>query len=329
MSSPSNPRASVSASPSPTRTSLILGFATIYLVWGSSYLANKAAIETIPPFMMPALRFLIAGVILTLWLRYRGASWPTTRQLLDNALIGVFLLVGGTGLVVWGQQYIPSGLTALIIGASPIFFTLIEWAWPGGESPTPLVGVALLLGLGGVTWLASPWQDVSAGGLAWGPTGVILLGSVLWALGAICSRHVRHRAPPLVGATVQMLVGGTLLLLLGGLRGEWSQFSIDALSVRSISALSYLVIAGSLIAFPTFVWLMQHCAPSRVSTYAYVNPVVAVALGWAVDNEPLGPRTLASAAIILGAVAIITAMPNRRTAPLPVSRLKPVSSPKA
>ncbi|HRE82701.1 MAG TPA: EamA family transporter, partial [Opitutaceae bacterium] len=293
--------------------SLVLGFAKIYLVWGSTYLANRIAIETLPPFLMPGLRFLIAGSMLTIGLVVSGNSWPTPRQWRDNALVGVLLLVGGTGLVVWGQQFIPSGLTALIIGASPLFFAIVEWVWPGGQPPTRWASLALLIGFGGVTWLAAPWQGTTEGGLAWGPTCVILIGSVLWAIGSIFSRHLRERAPPLVGATIQMLVGGSVLVLISAVRGEWDLVSWHTLSGRSLGALGYLVIIGSLVAFPTFVWLMQHCPPSRVSTYAYVNPVVAVALGWLIMDEPVTARTLAAAVVILGAVAMITALPQRKT----------------
>ena len=291
---------------SPARSSIALALATIYLIWGSTYLANKYAIESLPPFFMPGARFLIAGILLSLWLAFRGARRPTRRQILDNVFIGQLLLVGGTGLVVFGQQFIPSGLTALIIGASPLFFVLVEWAWPGGQSPTPVVGAALLLGFSGVAWLAAPWKSVSAGGLQLTPTLIILTGSVIWAIGSIYSRHIRDRASPLVGAAIQMLAGGAMLLLVSNLRGEWSAVSIDLVSLESLAAFVYLIVAGSLIAFPTFVFLMQHCAPATVSTYAYVNPVVAVALGWLVANEPVGPRTIVSATVILAAVAIIT-----------------------
>ncbi len=295
-----------SLSSSPARSSIVLALATIYVIWGSTYLANKYAIESLPPFFMPGARFLIAGLLLSLWLAFRGARRPTRRQIWDNILVGQFLLVGGTGLVVFGQQFIPSGLTALIIGASPLFFVLVEWAWPGGESPTPVVGAALLLGFSGVAWLAAPWKGVTAGGLQLAPTLIILAGSVIWAIGSIYSRHIRDRASPLVGAAIQMLAGGAMLLLVSRLRGEWSAVSVDLVSLPSLAAFAYLIVAGSLIAFPTFVFLMQHCSPATVSTYAYVNPVVAVALGWLIANEPVGPRTIVSATVILAAVAIIT-----------------------
>jgi len=295
----------LSPTSTPSRSSLALGYATIYLIWGSTYLANRVAIETLPPFLMPGARFLAAGTLLAGWLWFRGAAPPSPRQIRDNAIAAVFLL-GGTGLVVWAQQYIPSGLTALIIGASPLFFAVVEWAWPGGEAPSAIAGVALVTGFAGVTWLAAPWQSAGTGGLQLLPTMVILVGSLMWAVGGIFSRHLKARAHPLVGASVQMLIGGSLLLMVGSLLGEWSLFSWTYISARSFGAFAYLVIAGSLIAFPTFIWLMQHSSPSRVSTYAYVNPVVAVALGWLILDEPLGPRTLVSAAVILAAVALIT-----------------------
>lgn len=255
---------------------------------------------------MPGARFLIAGILLGLWLAVRGTWRPTRRQFLDNFVVGQLLLVGGTGLVVFGQQFIPSGLTALIIGASPLFFVLVEWAWPRGQAPTPVVGAALMLGFSGVAWLAAPWKGMDGGGLQIVPTLIILVGSVIWAIGSIYSRHIRDRAPPLVGATIQMFTGGAMLLLISRLRGEWASVSIHLVSTESLAAFAYLIVVGSLIAFPTFVFLMQHCSPAAVSTYAYVNPVVAVALGWLIANEPIHARTVVSATVILAAVAIIT-----------------------
>ncbi|MES2694457.1 MAG: EamA family transporter, partial [Verrucomicrobiota bacterium] len=203
--------ASAASSPlraGPSSAALALAFATIYLLWGSTYLGIKIAVETMPPFLMAAVRFTLAGSLLFGFLKLRGAAWPTARQWLANTVIGIFLLLGGNGLVVWAEQYVPSGITALIIGVSPLCIVLTEWAWPGGTRPTFFTMVALLIGFAGVTWLAAPWESAAQGGV--NPAGVIaiLSASVFWAIGSIYSRHSKHGAEPILAAALQMLGGG-------------------------------------------------------------------------------------------------------------------------
>lgn len=284
----------------------MLGFAAIYLIWGSTYLAIRVAVETMPPFWMAGIRFLIAGTALFAFLKYRGATWPTAPQWRINAVIGTFLLLGGNGLVVWAAQFTPSGITALIIGVGPLFIVLTEWAWPRGTRPDLITIGALLLGFVGVAWLAAPWE--TGAGQVVRPAGLIaILGACLfWGIGAIYSRHAKHGADPLMASALQMLGGGAMLSLVGALRGEFVAVSLGAISPESWGAFVYLIVAGSLIGFSTFVWLMKHSAPARVATYAYVNPVVAVFLGWVILDEHITSRTLVACAIIVTAVAIIT-----------------------
>jgi drug/metabolite transporter (DMT)-like permease len=298
--------------PAPARSALLLAFAAIYLIWGSTYLAIRVAVETMPPFLMAGTRFLIAGTLLLTFLLWRGASWPAARQWRINALIGVFLLLGGNGLVVWAEQVIPSGLTALLIGVSPLFIVLTEWAWPGGTRPTGLTIAALLLGFAGVTWLAAPWENSAQGGLNPGRLAGVICSSAFWAIGSIFSRHEKHGANPFVASALQMLGGGAALLAAALVHGDFARLNLAGITPRSWAAFAYLIGAGSLIGFSTFVWLMKHSTPARVSTYAYVNPVVAVFLGWLVLGESIGPRTLVSSAIIVTAVAVITTQKARR-----------------
>jgi len=295
----------------PSRTALILAFATIYLIWGSTYLGIRVAVETMPPFLMAGVRFLVAGGVLLAFLKFRGAPWPTAQQWRVNAIIGTFLLLGGNGLVVWAEQTIPSGITALLIGVSPLFFVLIEWAWPGGTRPTALTSAALLIGFAGVAWLAAPWENAAQGGLS--PAGIIaILGACLfWSIGSIYSRHAKHGADPFLSSSLQMLGGGAALTFAALVHGDFAQLHFAAIAPRAWFAFAYLICAGSLVGFSTFVWLMKHSTPARVSTYAYVNPVVAVILGWLILGEPIGPRTLVASAIIVTAVAIITVQKNR------------------
>jgi drug/metabolite transporter (DMT)-like permease len=310
-SAPAMPAVAATPSPSPARGALILAFTAIYLLWGSTYLGIRVCVETMPPFLMAGVRFLIAGALLFTFLKLRGAAWPTARQWSINAIIGTFLLLGGNGLVVWAEQTIPSGIAALLIGVSPLFFVLIEWAWPGGSRPRLLTLAALLLGFFGVAWLAAPWESAAHGGFE--PRGVIaiLCACFLWSFGSIYSRHAKHGADPFLASGLQMLGGGAALLLVALFHGDFGQLNLAAIAPRAWMAFAYLIAFGSLVGFSTFVWLMKHSTPARVSTYAYVNPVVAVFLGWLILHEPISSRTLIASAIIVAAVVIITVQKNR------------------
>ena len=297
--------ASPSSPSAPSRSALIIAFAAIYVIWGSTYLGIRVAIETMPPFIMAAGRFLIAGSVLMLWLRARGVPAPNARQWRTNTVIGILLLLGGNGLVVWAEQFVPSGITALIIGVQPLFFVLTEWAWTRGSRPTATMSVALLVGFAGVAWLAAPWQSAGHGGLNIPGVIAILFACIFWALGSIYSRYAKHGADPLMASAVQMLTGGAALLLAALVRSEFQVLHLDAISARSWGAFAYLVGVGSLIGFSTFVWLMKNATPARVSTYAYVNPIVAVFFGWAFASEVVTARMVIAALAILGAVAVI------------------------
>jgi drug/metabolite transporter (DMT)-like permease len=299
----------------PSRSALLTAFTTIYLVWGSTYLGIRVAVETLPPFLMAGARFIVAGSVLVGWLAATRGFRASARQWRDNAIVGTFLLLGGNGLVCWAEQYVPSGLTALIIGSQPLMMVLTEWAWRGGHRPTVLTGFGLLLGFAGVAWLAAPWESAAAGGLNAGGVIAILAGCVFWAFGSIYGRHVREPAAPLAGAAMQMLCGGGALLFTALLHGDFTGFSPAAVSIRSWLAFGYLIGAGSLVGFSTFVWLMKHSTPARVSTYAYVNPLVAVFLGWLILGEPVTARTLVAAAVIVVSVAIITTQRGRKALP--------------
>lgn len=307
--------AATSTPKGPSRGALVLAFATIYVLWGSTYLGIRVAIETMPPFLMASVRFLLAGSILFAVLRARGLPWPDARQWRANAIIGILLLLGGNGLVVWAELTIPSGITALLIGIGPLFIVLTEWAWPGGLRPSLLTIAALLLGFAGVTWLAAPWESQAGGAL--NPAGVIAILSAcfFWALGSIYSRHAKHGADPLLAASLQMLGGGLALALVAWLHGDFASLEVARISARGWFAFGYLVVFGSLIGFSTFVWLMKHSTPARAATYAYVNPVVAVFLGWLILDEPVTTRTLVASAVIVAAVAIITTEKSRAAKP--------------
>jgi drug/metabolite transporter (DMT)-like permease len=252
------------------------------------------------------------------FLKLRGAGWPTARQWIANAIAGTFLLLGGNGLVVWAEQYVPSGITALLIGVSPLFIVLAEWSWPGGTRPSAITLGALLLGFVGVAWLAAPWENSAQGGLPLGGVLAILAACISWAIGAVYSRHAKHGADPVLASALQMLGGGAALLAVALVRGEPHGFEFAAVTPRAWGAFAYLIAIGSLVGFSTFVWLMRHAPPARVSTYAYVNPVVAVFLGWLLLHEPITQRTIVASIIIVAAVAVITTEKSR------VAKAKPV-----
>jgi drug/metabolite transporter (DMT)-like permease len=298
---------------SPPLRAYVLAFATVYLVWGSTYLAIRVAVGSMPPFALAAVRFALAGSLLLAFLRLRGAAWPTRRQWRDAFVSGAFLLLGGNGLVTWAEQTVPSSITALLIGAGPVFVVLVEWAWPGGKRPTLLTFCAMLLGFAGVAWLAAPWE--TRGASATDPAGVsaILLACISWAIGSIYGRHVRD----FMAAAAQMLAGSASLALVAGLRGEFAAWDLSATTPTSWLAFGYLVLAGSLAGYSSFVWLVKHSTPARTATYAYVNPVVAVFLGWLLLDETVDARTLAASAVILAAVAMVTL---GKTAPAAVTR---------
>lgn len=311
--------------PKPSRTALVLAFAAIYLIWGSTYLGIRVAVETMPPFLMAGARFLIAGTILFTFLKLRGAAWPTAAQWRANAIIGSFLLLGGNGLVVWAEQTVPSGVTALIIGVGPLFIVLTEWAWPGGSRPTAMTMGALLLGFAGVAWLAAPWEHSEHGALNLSGVIAILVGSFFWAIGSIYTRHSKNGADPFVASALQMLGGGAGLMVVATLHDDFGRLDFASIAPRAWGAFVYLIAAGSLVGFSTFVWLMKNSTPARVSTFAYVNPVVAVFLGWLLLDEPVNSRTVVASAIIVAAVAIITVQKSR---PAPAAAAAPQLKPR-
>ena len=300
-----------SSGSSPSRAALTVAFAVIYIVWGSTYLGIRLAVETLPPFLMAGTRFLLAGGLLVAWVAATRGFRATARQWRDNAVIGAFLLLGGNGLISWAEQSIPSGMTALLVGAQPLMMVLTEWIWPGGHRPTKILWAGLALGFAGVAWLAAPWQRPADGGLNLGGLTAILAGCACWAIGSIYGRRVRQPAETLSAAAMQMLGGGVALMAVTLVHGDFTRFSPSAVSAHSWLAFGYLIVMGSLVGFSTFVWLMKHSTPARVSTYAYVNPLVAVFLGWLILGEPVTGRTLTAAAVIVVSVAIITRQHGR------------------
>jgi drug/metabolite transporter (DMT)-like permease len=294
-----------------SRPRILLAFAAVYLLWGSTYLAIRFGVETIPPFLMAGVRHLTAGLLLFGWLRLRGARWPERRHWKSAALIGGLMLLGGNGLVSWAEQRVPSGLAALIVASVPIWMTVFDGLMHR-QRPHGVVIAGLMIGLAGIALLVAPGRF--AGGTHVDPVGaaVLLTAALLWAIGSLWSRRVPLPSSTLLATAMEMVAGGMILLLAAGITGEWSGFSAAAVSTRSLLALGYLIVAGSLLGFSAYIFLLGATTPARVSTYAYVNPVVAVLLGWAIAGEPVTPRSLLAAAVIVGAVALIIRHGARR-----------------
>jgi len=303
---------SVDSTLAPSRFALLSAFAIVYVVWGSTFLAIRFAIETLPPFLMASARFLVAGSLLYAWSRLvNGAGAPTSAHWRATAGVGVLLLLGGNGLLVWSEQRIPSGVAALLVGTVPCFMVLIDWLRPGGSRPTGLVVAGLLLGVLGLAWLVGPDRLLGGGRADLIGTVVVVAGSFSWALGSVYSRYAATPASPFLSTAMQMLGGGAALLLLSVLLGEPWAFDVSDVSLRSVLGVLYLIVLGSIVAFSAYIWLLRASTPTRVSTYAYVNPVIAVILGWALAGEALTTRMIVAAIVIVSGVALITLAPKR------------------
>lgn len=300
----------------PPQGKLVAAFASVYLIWGSTYLAIRFAIETMPPHLMAAMRFLVAGAILYVWARWRGAPRPTLANWRAAAVVGGFLLLGGNGAVVWAETRVPSGLTALLVAMVPIWMLVLEMLPRlGGRKPRASVVAGIVLGLVGLVVLVAPGK--LAGRVDPLGAGVLLLGCLSWAFGSLYSRGAALPKSGFLAAAMEMMAGGVLLLLFGLATGQAGQVAVSAISARSLFALAYLIVFGSLIGFTAYIWLLGATTSARVSTYAYVNPVVAVLLGWAFAGEPMSLRTLIAAVVIIGAVALIIRYGARREIPAP------------
>jgi drug/metabolite transporter (DMT)-like permease len=297
-----------------SRTQIIAAFASIYTVWGSTYLAIRYAVETIPPFLMGGARFVVSGALLYIWARYRGAPRPTLLHWRNATIAGAFLLLGGNGAVVWAEQSMPSGLTALLVSILPFWLVIVEWARPPRQRPSRAVLLGLVIGFIGIIVLVGPagirgQGDVNALGAL-----VLIIGSLSWAIGSFFSRDADLPESGLLTTGMEMLGGGILLIIVGLLSRELSGFDFHAVSRASTIGLIYLITFGSLIGFTSYIWLLDKVSPARLGTYAYVNPVVAVLLGWAVAGERLSIRTGVAAAIVICAVALITTARSTSTA---------------
>lgn len=298
----------VASGPRPSRASIILAFAAVYIIWGSTYLGIRYAIETLPGFLMAGTRFFIAGAILFTWARLHGDRVGSLAQWRRAFVIGALLLLCGNGGVTWAEKYIASGLAALLVATEPLWVVMLNW-FATHKRPNAKVLLGVVIGLVGVALLVgggdlNNGQPVSALSLA--GVGVVVLAGMAWAGGSVYAAQRPIGVSTSMAAGMQMMAGGGLLLLLALVTGDFKRLNLGAASWVSLGAFAYLLVFGSLVGFTAYSWLLSRVTTARAATYAYVNPVVAVLLGWLFAHEPLTLRMLVAAAVIVGSVVLIT-----------------------
>lgn len=286
------------------KTKSIAAFAAVYVLWGSTYLAIRFGVETIPPFLMAGTRHLTAGLLLFLWTRMAGEERPDRRHWKTAVFVGGLMLLGGNGLVTWAERRVPSGLAALIVASVPLWMALLDGIHQRRRPRLPVV-LGLLAGLAGLAVLVAPGRFAGNGHADLIGAGALLVAALCWTAGSLYSRHARLPTSVLTSTAMQMIGGGALLWLLGLATGEGSRLDLAAVSARSLLSLAYLIVFGSLLGFSAYVWLLRTTTPARVSTYAYVNPLVAVLLGWLLAGEAVTLRIALATVAIVGSVAII------------------------
>ncbi len=296
----------------PATWKLLLAFAIIYFVWGSTFLAIRVGVREVPPFLLAAMRFLLAGFILLVWMRLRGTALPTRKQWTSATLLALLIFVIDYGLLFWAEQRVPSGIAAVMMATIPVFMSLSEILFLGTQRLTGRLTLALLAGIGGVLVLVSHSLALGEQPIATSGAIALLIGSLSWSIASALSRKLPLPESKPMSSAAQMLSGGLMLTLTAGGMGEFRGFHPQNVSRAAWLALAYLVIAGSIVGFTAYVWLIHHESPTRVGTYAYVNPVVAVVVGYFFGGESIGPRTLMGTLLVLVSVIVITTTPARK-----------------
>ncbi len=309
--------------PSPKKLTLLLAFAGVYVIWGSTYLAIRFAIETIPPFLMAGTRFFIAGVIMYGIAIAQGARSTGRREWKTALIMGACLLLGGNGGVTIAEKYVSSGLASVMVATVPIYIALLGWAMGLVPRPRPIVWLGLAGGFVGVAILVGPALNFKGGTGSHPEIGmlILLVSAFLWSAGSLYSRVAKSAASPFLATAQQMLCGGTLLIVVGLAAGELPRVKMHGISWLSIGAFAYLIFVGAIIGYTAYTWLLRNCEPAKVATYAYVNPIVAVLLGAAFAGETLSARAIVAAGLIVGSVALVITIEQTQT-----RNLQPVAS---
>jgi drug/metabolite transporter (DMT)-like permease len=292
------------------RFKLVLAYGAVSIIWGSTYLAIRYAIDTIPPLMMAGSRNVLAGIPLLIWALMKEKTRPSAAEWARNGVIGALLFLGGHGSLAWAELHVPTGLAALILTTMPLWMAMLDSLRPAGAPLTPRIIIGLVIGFFGVALLIGPGEFL--GGQPVHTLGaLVLLGAALsWSIGTVYGRSTRGRSTPLQETMMRLLTGGGFLLLGSFIFGEGQRFDPAAVSQRSLLSLGYLVVFGSIVTFSAFTWLLSHMNPARLGTYAYVNPVVALLIGWGIGAEPMNLRILATAFLVLWSVALVLRKPR-------------------
>jgi drug/metabolite transporter (DMT)-like permease len=300
----------------PVRTAkLLLAFAAIYFIWGSTYLAIRVVLESFPPFVLMGVRSVAAGGVLYLWARRRGVTRPDWRQWQGAAICGALMFLVGHGGLAWGQQRVASGIAALLLSSEPFWIALLGWKCAGESKPTGRAVAGMVAGVLGLGLLMGGNAFEGAAGIDSLGAAVILVGAFSWAWGALYSRSASLPRSPVLSAGMQLLAGGSCLLLVALATGEIGEMGLSAIPLRSLAALAYLIVFGSVLTFSAYIWLLRVVSPTTVATHTFVNPVVALLLGWALLQEPLTATTVVASAIIVAGVALVVNQSQRTESP--------------
>src|ERR1017187_5243154 len=291
---------------------VLLAFAIVYLVWGSTFFAIRVGVREVPPFLLAGMRFLVAGIVLYGWMRATGTPSPTAREWRSAFLLAILIFVGDYGLVFWAEQRVPSGITAVMLATIPVFMTISEILILRTQRMTIRLAIVLLVGLGGGAVLVSHMMNLGEAPIDTAGACALVVAAMSWSLAAALTRKMPLPAAKVMSSGSQMLAGGVLLTVVAALLGEFRGFHPQAVSRTAWLALLYLIVAGSIVAYTAYVWLLHHESPTKVGTYAYVNPVVAVVLGYFLGGETIGARTLAGTFLVLVSVIVITTTPARK-----------------
>jgi drug/metabolite transporter (DMT)-like permease len=300
--------------PRPAMWKTLLAFSIIYFVWGSTFLAIRVGVREVPPLLLAAMRFLAAGVVLYGWMVARGERSPTARQWASVSLLAVMIFVLDYGSLFWAEQRVPSGIAAVMLATIPVFMSLSEVIFLGTQRLTLRLGTALIIGIAGVAMLMSPWLRLSGTPIDTLGAAALIFASISWSVASTLSRKLALPTSKVMSSGAQMLAGGVFLTLAAAAFGEFRNFHPSTVSRGAWLSLLYLIVAGSIIGFTAYVWLIHHESPTKVGTYAYVNPVVAVLVGYVLGGEPLALRTIMGTALILISVLAITTMPAKEPA---------------
>lgn len=298
----------------PRAWKVLLAFAIIYFVWGSTFLAIRVGVREVPPFLLAGMRFSVAGIALYGWMRARGTPSPTAREWGAASLLAILIFVCDYGLLFWAERRVPSGIAAVMLATIPAFMALAEIVFLRTQRLTLRLGFALLLGMAGVAVLVG--HSVALGGAPVDKEGAcaLIVAAISWSVASSLSRKLPSPTAKVMSSGIQMLTGGVLLTLTAALLGEFRGFHAQAVSREAWLALAYLIVAGSIIGFTAYVWLIGHESPTKVGTYAYVNPVVAVLVGYFLGGEAIGPRTIVGTLLVLVSVVVITTTPGKQVA---------------